>query len=276
MRAPATRLAAAATTIDAARLGLLAAAGITDIDVFCLPRVTVLTTGNELVTFAQTPAHGQVRDSNALSIAAALRAFGVASTSMVTVSDDRAALRAALARALESMDLVVVSGGASVGERDYVKAVCVELGVVFDFTEVALRPARPTGFGRRGNTCVVTLPGNPASAYVGLHEFVRPMAARLGGRSDGAMPRISAELDGSLHARKGRSLAAYARVRFAGGRFIATSLENQCSALTRLAADADGFIIVGEDADDLVSGDLVDVDIVAWNRVFTAATVALR
>lgn len=262
-------LAIAGSVLDAALLGLLASAGVTDVAVFVRPRVAVVTTGNELVPYDALPVHGQVRDSNAISLAAALRAFGVASIAMSTVLDDRAALTAALARALDGADLVVVSGGASVGERDYVKAACAELGVTFAFSEVALRPARPTGFGRRGATCVVVLPGNPASAFVGLHEFVRPVVAALGGRTDGPMVRVRAQLAGSLHARKGRSLAAYARVRFAGGGFVATSLENQCSALTRLAADADGFVIVGADADDLQNGDTVDVDIVSWDRVFT-------
>jgi molybdopterin molybdotransferase len=198
----------------------------------------------------------------------------------MTAVDDPAAVRAALAQALDAADLVVVSGGASVGERDYVKAACDDLGVAFDFRAVALRPARPTGFGRRNGTIVVAVPGNPASAFVALHEFVRPAIAALGGRADGRMARISAELAGSLHARKGRSLAAYARVDFTGGRFVAALLENQCSALTRLAADADGFIIVDPDADDLNAGDRVAVDIVSWDRIFrrdrTSAALRLR
>ena len=268
-------LVAAGTLLDAAALGLLASAGVTRVLVYRLPRVAILTTGNELVRYDEEPVHGQVRDSNTISIAAALRSFGVASLEMLTARDDPAAVRAGLAHALDSADLVVVSGGASVGERDYVKAACDELGVTFDFRAVALRPARPSGFGRRGNAFVAVVPGNPASAFVALHEFVRPAVARLGGRINGRMVRVSAELDGSLHARKGRSLAAYASVRFGAGRFVATALGNQCSALTRLAADSDGFIIVNPDADDLNAGDRVDVDIVAWERVFVTRAPTL-
>ena len=271
-------LAAAGTVLDAATLGLLAAAGITEVLVYRRPRVAILTTGNELVRFDETPVLGQVRDSNSISIAASLRSFGVASIEMTTAADDPDAVRAALERALDTADVVVVSGGASVGERDYVKAACDALGVTFDFRAVALRPARPAGFGRRGGAYVALLPGNPASAFVALHEFVRPAIAALGGRSDGRMVRVCATLDGSLHARKGRVLAAYARIRYRSGAFVATPLGNQCSALTRLAADADGFIIVDSDADDLHAGVRVDVDIVAWDRVFThdRLSVALR
>jgi molybdopterin molybdotransferase len=265
-------LAARGMLVDAPLLALLAAAGITALRVYRRPRIAVVTTGNELVPFDATPAHGQVRDSNGLLIAAAARAFGAASVELVSVSDDRAALTAALDGALTRADLTIVTGGASVGERDFVKAVCAEIGVTFAFTAVALRPARPTGFGRRDAAAIAVLPGNPASAFVALHEFVRPVIAGLAGRTDGVPVRITAELDGTLHSRGGRALAAYARIRYdATDRFIATPLANQCSALTRLAADADGFIIVPADAADLMPGDRVAVDIVTWRRVYASA-----
>jgi molybdopterin molybdotransferase len=263
-------LGAPGMLVDAPRLALLAAAGITTLLVYRRPRVAVVTTGNELVPFDRTPAHGQVRDSNGPVIAASARAFGAASVELLTVNDDRAGVAAVLDGALARADLTIVTGGASVGERDFVKAVCEELGVTFAFTAVALRPARPTGFGRRGAAAIAVLPGNPASAFVALHEFVRPVVAGLGGRTDGVPVRITAELDGSLHSRGGRALAAYARVRSIAGRFSATPLENQCSALTRLAADADGFIIVPPDAADLTPGDRVEVDMVAWRRVYAS------
>jgi molybdopterin molybdotransferase len=256
--------------LDAPRIGLLAAAGITDIQVYRQPRVAVITTGNELVRYDHTPARGQIRDSNGLTLAAAARAFGAASVDLGTVADDRDAVRATLAHALDNADFTIVSGGASVGERDYVKAVCEELGVIFDFTSVSLRPARPTGFGRRGSAFVAVLPGNPAAAFVALHEFVRPALAALGG-CNGAMPRITAELDGSLHAKGGRAFAVYARLRFSGGRFVATPLRNQCSALARLASDADGLIIIPSHAGDARSGDACEVDVIAWDRVFAAS-----
>jgi molybdopterin molybdotransferase len=266
-------LGAPGMLLDAPRLALLAAAGITTLRVHRRPRIAVVTTGNELVPFTETPAHGQVRDSNGLLIAAAVRAFGAASVELITIDDNRSALATALDGALARADLTIVTGGASVGERDFVKAVCGELGVTFAFTAVALRPARPTGFGHRSAAAIAVLPGNPASAFVALHEFVGPIVAGLAGRSDGTPARITAELAGTLHSRGGRALAAYARVRYEAGRFIATPLANQCSALTRLAADADGFIIVPPDAADLTPGDRVEVDIVSWRRVY-ASTAA--
>jgi len=260
-------LAAPGTLLDPPTLALLGSAGITTVVAFRLPRVAVVTTGNELVPFDATPAHGQIRNSNAIAIGTSLRAFGAGALDLRTVADDRDALRSALASAFASADLTVVSGGASVGERDYVKSVCDELGVTFAFRSVALRPARPSAFGRYGDAHVALLPGNPAAAFVALHEFVRPAVAALGGRFGGVMPRVSALLDGTLHARRGRTFAVYSRLRFNGREFVATPLANQCSALTRLAADADGFAIVPPDADDLHPGAHVDVDVVSWRRV---------
>jgi len=259
-------LAAAGSVLGPPALGLLAAAGITSVPVYRLPRVALLSTGNELVAFDESPAHGQIRDSNIITIAAEVRRFGVAALTVATVPDDRDAVSAALEAALASADLVITCGGASVGERDYVKAACTALGVEFAFRAVGLRPARPTALGRRGATVVAVLPGNPASAFVAVHEFVRPAVAALGGRAD-VMARIPARLAGSLHARRGRAYAAYCRVRFNGGAYVATPLENQCSALTRLAAEADGFVIVPADGRDLNPGDDALVDIIRWDRV---------
>jgi molybdopterin molybdotransferase len=268
-------LAAVGTTLRPADLGLLAAAGITSVAVYRLPRVALLSTGNELVPFTAMPAHGQIRDSNVVTIAAELRRFGIAELRVATVSDDRGAVRAALDEALESADLVVTIGGASVGERDFIKGACEALGVAFAFRAVGLRPARPTAFGRRGATAVAVLPGNPASAFVAVHEFVRPAVAALGGRVE-RMARIPARLAGSLHARKGRAYAAYCRVRFVDGAYVATPLVNQCSALTRLAADADGLVIVPADGRDLHDGDDAIVDVISWDRVHSAVAETAR
>jgi len=268
-------LVPAGTMLDPAALGLLAAAGVTALPVYRLPRVALLSTGNELVAFDQSPEHGQIRDSNVVTIAAELRRFGVASLAVSNVGDERTAIEAALADALDSADLVITCGGASVGERDFVKAAYTALGVEFAFRAVGLRPARPTAIGRRGQTTVAVLPGNPASAFVALHEFVRPAVAALSGRID-RMPRIPVRLDGSLHARRGRAYAAYCRVRMRAGAYIATPLENQCSALTSLAARADGFVIVPANGEDLAPGDAAEADIIRWDRVHQQSIVAAR
>jgi molybdopterin molybdotransferase len=261
-------LAAAGRVVDAALLGLLAAAGIACVAVYRRPRVAVVTTGSELVPFEAYPERGQIRDSNAIALAAALRELGAGSVEAETVVDAPQAIADTLRQAFEDHDAVVVTGGASSGERDYVKAVCDELGVNFIFRSVALRPARPTGFGRRGRALVAVLPGNPAAAYVALHEFVRPALAALAGRPGAGMPSVEAQLEGELQAKPGRTFAVFARLQYEDGRFVAAPLPNQCSSLTRLAADADGFILVPPAQGRLRRGQLVSVDVVGWDRVF--------
>jgi molybdopterin molybdotransferase len=250
--------------LRAADAGLLAAAGHVRVPVYVRPVAAVLTTGDEVVAPDQTPGHGQIRNSNAALVAATLRAWGCAVTTVAHVRDDTASLRTALAAQIGACDLLLTTGGASVGERDLVKA---ELGGPFAFDSVALRPAKPTAFVCKGRTRVLVLPGNPSSAYVALHELARPAAMALAGRTDVTLPRITATLAGRVHAKAERTYAAYARVNAGDTGFVAVPLDNQCSALTRTASDAQGFIVVPPGSRDYESGDRVRVDIVDWTGV---------
>ncbi|MEO6990885.1 MAG: gephyrin-like molybdotransferase Glp [Candidatus Baltobacteraceae bacterium] len=261
-------LLAAGTRLRGAMLGILAAAGYARVPVFERPRIALLLTGNELVPIESVPHVGQIRDSNAPVLAAALAEFGGEVVRVARVADDARALRAALAAALDEVDLVVTCGGASVGERDLVKPLARELGVAFAFEAVALRPAKPSAFGARGEVLVAVLPGNPASAFVALHEFVRPaLRVRSGERGEPFLPRVQATLDGTLHGRPQRTFAAFASLRWSGGRFVAKPLDNQCSSLTRGLADADGFALVPPGTGALEPGDEVAVDVLDWTRV---------
>jgi molybdopterin molybdotransferase len=250
--------------LRAADAGLLAAAGHVSVPVYVRPVAAVLTTGDEVVPPEDTPAHGQIRNSNAALVAATLRAWGCRVDTVEHVRDDAVALRAAFAAQVDACDLLVTTGGASVGERDLVKA---ELGGPFAFDSVALRPAKPSAFARKGRTRVFVLPGNPSSAYVALHELTRLAALSLAGRSSVKLPRIVATLEGRVHSKAERTYAAYARVHASDAGFVAVPLDNQCSALTRTASDAQGFIVVPPGTRDYRSGDRVRVDIVDWAGV---------
>jgi molybdopterin molybdotransferase len=203
-------------------------------------------------------------------VAAALVAAGAVVGSTVRLKDDRDSVRAALREACDTADLVVTAGGASVGERDFMKAACGDLGVSFFFRSVALRPAKPTAFGRRGTTLVAVLPGNPAAAFVALHEFVAPAVRALAGQREVRLPRVSAALNGTVRAKPERHFAAFAALATGPSGFIATPLENQCSSLTRTAVDAAGLIIVPPGAHTYESGDRVEFDVFDWTRVSAA------
>jgi len=244
--------------------GLLAAAGHVAPTVFRRPRAVVLTTGDEVVDPQRTPAHGQIRNSNAALVAQTLEEWGCQVSAQLHVRDDEATLRAALAEHVGHPDLLVTTGGASVGERDLVKAL---LGGPFEFESVALRPAKPTAFLRKGPTRILVLPGNPSSAFVALHELGRLAALTLAGQSEVKLPRVVARLAGQVHGKAQRTYAAYATLRAAEDGFVATPLSNQCSALTRTASEASGFIVLPPGAGDKGPGDRVAFDVVDWSRV---------
>jgi molybdopterin molybdotransferase len=259
------------TLLRPSALGLLAAAGHATVEVYRKPRLAIVCTGDELVPVEATPGYGQIRNSNATTIAAAAQAAGVSVVATSEVGDDRRLLREALAAAMECADLVVTTGGASAGERDFVKPLLDELGVTFAFRTLALRPAKPSAFGRLGAVRIGVLPGNPSSAFVALHLLLRPAFDALSGRA-GARPRLHpARLDGRVRAKAQATFASYARIRLDGGRLTAQPLDNQCSSLTRSARDADGFILLPPGERTLEAGATVDVAIFDWTNVGEAS-----
>lgn len=260
-------LVEAGTRLRPSMLGLLAAAGHVAVEVYRRPRVALVSTGDELVAIGATPEYGQIRNSNATVIAATLQGLGAHIVTSETVGDLRDPLRAALARALDDADLVVTTGGASVGERDLVKALLEDLGVEFAFRSWALRPAKPSAFGRRGSVRVAVLPGNPSSAFVGLQELVRPALLGLAGHANPVSPRCSARLQGRVRAKPGSTYACFAEVRLEAGALVARPLENQCSALTRSASRADGLILMPPGTGTFTSGATVEVDVFDWSLV---------
>jgi molybdopterin molybdotransferase len=164
--------------INPAAIGLLTSQGIRRIQLTPAARVSILTTGDELVDLDDQPDEGQVRDSNAPMLEALIDSFGRIANQLRRVHDDRSSLRSAILEAAQSSDLVIVSGGASVGDRDYVASVVDEIGRTI-FHGVAIRPGKPVLFGRIGKVPLIGLPGNPASSFVCSHLFVRPALERL-------------------------------------------------------------------------------------------------
>src|SRR5215212_5858628 len=176
------RVLSAGDDLGPAELGALAALGRADALCGAQPRVAVLTTGDELVEPGAGPLRpGQIRNSNAYALAAQAQRAGARVVAREIVRDDRAHTTETLGRALEAADVVVVSGGVSVGPHDHVKPALAELGVEQHFWRVALKPGKPTWFGTRGDKVVFGLPGNPVSAIVTFHLFARPALRRLQG-----------------------------------------------------------------------------------------------
>ncbi|MEP6694529.1 MAG: gephyrin-like molybdotransferase Glp [Chloroflexota bacterium] len=184
------------TLLRQAEIGVLASIGQAKVNVVRRPNVAVLSTGDELVDIDEEPGPGKIRDANRYSLAAAVRATGCAAFELGIARDSADDLRHALGNAAFG-DLVVTSGGVSVGDHDYVKPVVDAMGQM-DFWSIALRPGRPLAFGelrtKRGAVPIFGLPGNPVSALLTFELFVRPALLKMAGRTKLQRPRAQARM----------------------------------------------------------------------------------
>jgi molybdopterin molybdotransferase len=242
LRAGATVLRAG-TTLGPAELGLAVEAGRATVRCTRLPRVAVLATGDELVAPGEPLGHGQLHNSNAVTLGALARRAGAVLTHTDAVPDDAAATRAAIGRALDGTDVLLLTGGVSVGPHDHVKPALIDLGVEEVFWRVALRPGKPLWFGTRGSQLVFGLPGNPVSAVVTFLLFARPALALMQGR-DGPPPRGRAVL-GEAVARQ-RSREDCVRVRLIDGRALPTGPQGSHQLSSMLGAEALAIVPRGE------------------------------
>ncbi|HWK16274.1 MAG TPA: gephyrin-like molybdotransferase Glp [Solirubrobacteraceae bacterium] len=240
---------AAGTRLGAAELGAAVAAGAGLVLASPPPRVAVLCTGDELRAAGEPLGPGQIHNSNAAMLVALATRCGADAGPAVRLGDDRARTVAELGAALERADVVVVSGGVSVGPHDHVKPALATLGVAERFWGVNLQPGRPTWFGVRNRSLVFGLPGNPVSAFVTFALFVRPAIAALQGLATDAAPTAEAELGTAVARHRARELAVSVRIERRGGRAIAWPNGPQGSHLisSLLGADALAFIPQGED-----------------------------
>jgi len=248
--------------IRAQEVGLLAALGICEIPVFRKPAVAVISTGDEIVAVECKPRPGQIRDANGHSIAALVRVCGAEATRFPIVPDDESALRAAVEMALEEFDVVVLSGGSSVGMRDLVVDVLAALpGIEILAHGVAIRPGKPALFARRGSKAIIDLPGHPVSALIVAQVFLAPLLKYLQGGPLERGPlggRVTGRLATSMHSTIG--LEEYVRVRLvpncAG--YEVHPVFGKSSMLSTMAR-ADGILVVPSHAEGLRAGEGVEV-----------------
>lgn len=214
--------------VDAGAVGLAAALGRTELSVHRRPRVAILATGDELVPVDGAPGPGQLLDSNSHALAAACREAGAEPVLLPLAGDDPAALDRALAGA-SGADVLVTTGGVSVGERDLVRAALARAGVVLDFWKVAMRPGKPVAFGTSERTVAFGLPGNPASALVTFELFVRPALRALAGLPGRGRPVLPARLARAQEKPPELTVFLRARARLADGALWLEPLATQVS-----------------------------------------------
>lgn len=247
MRAGTTVLQAG-TLLGAPELGAAVSAGAAELTVARRPRVQVLSTGDELKAPGEPLGPGEIHNSNGPMLVALAEHLGANCPPAGRLPDDRAATEAGLAAALEAADVVIVSGGVSVGPHDHVKPALEALGVEQVFWRVALQPGKPTWFGRRGTTLVFGLPGNPVSAVVTFGLFVRPALAALQGRAGERLLESEAVLAAPVARNPDREQALRVRLERQNGRLLATPNGPQGSHIVTslLGADALALVPAGE------------------------------
>ena len=238
----------AGMTLGAAELGAAVAAGAAELSVYRRPRVQVLCTGDELRAPGEPLGPGEIHNSNAPMLDALAAAEGAIAETARRLPDDRAATEAGLASALDAADVVIVSGGVSVGPHDHVKPALAGLSVEEVFWRVALQPGKPTWFGRRGAVLVFGLPGNPVSAVVTFSLFVRPALAALQGRTEEHLLEPEAVLGVAIRRNPDREQAVRVRLERRNGKLVAVPNGPQGSHIVTslLGADALAFVPAGE------------------------------
>jgi molybdopterin molybdotransferase len=240
--------------IGVADLGVLAGTGKSTVLVSRKPRVAVVATGDELVEVDQTPEPGQIRNSNSYTICAQVQEAGAEPLPLGIGRDNLQDLRTKIAKGLEQ-DILIVSGGVSMGKYDLVETVFAEFGVDVLFDKVAMKPGKPTVFGHRNETFVFGLPGNPISTMVAFHMFVRPLILFLL-KAETTSPRVlEAKLESEAKCDPERAALIPALVRFTDGQYrIRTAPWKGSSDLVGLAK-ANALIMIPRRSGSLDVGD---------------------
>jgi molybdopterin molybdotransferase len=247
-------LVSAGSRLRPLALAAIATGGVDEVRCHRSPRVCIVVTGDELVPPGEPLAHGQIHESNSILIASRCRQAGAEVVRVVRVADDAEATRAALALALGEADVVITSGGVSVGTRDHVKPALAALGVEQLFWRLAVQPGRPTWCGLHDGRVVVGLPGNPLSVLVGLELLLLPVLRRLAGAADVGPQTFRLPLTTSLRRDPERLRVRPVRLVPGGAEPLGADLSHQIARAALAEALAlvpvgDGEIVAGESID---------------------------
>ncbi len=236
-------------------IGILASLGIGTIAAFVPPSVAVIATGSEIVEPGRPLAKGRIYDSNSYSLAAQAAKAGATVKIRRRVPDRPALIRKSIAAALERCDLVLISGGVSAGDLDFVPGILRELGAVLHFEQIAVQPGKPTVFGTRRGKIVFGVPGNPVSTFVIFEVFIKPVLSRMMGLEEEPLVVRAAMAEDLLRRKTER--AAFVPVRVCGDAVI--PLDYHGSAHIQALGRADGLLYIPKGHAGYGAGSRVDV-----------------
>lgn len=261
----------AGTRLNGQHRGLMAALGITETRVRRRPRVAIMSTGDEVLDeSAAALGAGQIRDTNRPMLIEAVRDLGGMPVDLGVIPDEKSALRSAFIEAAAAGDLVISSGGVSMGDYDLVKRILSETGDI-DFWKVAMKPAKPFAYGRIGTTPFFGLPGNPVSVMVAFEQFARPALLKMLGARLLFRPRVRGRLDESVSTDPAKTVFLRMHSRLdTDGAYVAREAGGQGSHVLSALADADCFAVIHRGTGDVAAGSEVDLEMFRWPASRTA------
>jgi molybdopterin molybdotransferase len=243
-----------------AEIGLIASLGIAQVKVRRKLRVAFFATGDELASIGQPLKEGEIYDSNRYTLHGMLARLGVEIADLGVARDDPGQLKEFFLKASSNSDVVVTTGGVSVGEADFVKQLMAELGEVL-FWKIAMRPGRPMAFGKIGDSYLFGLPGNPVAVMVTFYQFVREALLYLSGRTDLQMPMLTALAAENLRKVPGRTEYQRGIVFSENGQWKVRTTGQQGSGVLRSMSEADCFIVLEHERGKVAAGEPVQVQL---------------
>jgi molybdopterin molybdotransferase len=253
------------TEIGPWEIGILATLGRANVPVIRRPRVAILSTGDEIVDVGEQLQPGKIRNSNGYLLEAAVRRAGAEAHRLGVARDSVESLREKLTEAI-TYDLILTSGGVSVGDFDYVKDVMQEQGQM-NFWRINMRPGKPVAFGRIGDVPLLGLPGNPVSTAVTFELFGLPLIRKMLGHSRLVKPQIDVVVEEDIRERAMRRHYIRARVEWRDGRFVALTTGNQGSHIMTSLLNANALLIVPEGGVTFNAGDTAKAMMLDWSEV---------
>ena len=237
-------------------VGLLTSMGLRHVAVYRQPVVAVLSTGDEVYEYAEAIPYGGVRDANRHALLAAVTAAGCEGISLGIARDDAALQRAKILEGLARADVLITSGGVSMGTRDYIKPLLAELGTV-QFGRIAFKPGKPTMCATVGSRIMFGLPGNPVSSLVSFEVFVRPALRRLQGDPQPHRPLVQVTLASTINPSPDRPEYQRAIVAWHNGQLVATTTGAQGSSRLLSLRAANALLVIAPGAEPLLAGSQV-------------------
>lgn len=245
----------AGTHINPAAVGFLTGLGITTIEVHPSPKIAILATGDELVKAGQPLAYGKIYESNSYMLSAGLNHYGYRNHEIQSVADDYEETKRKIEAALDEHDVLMLSGGISVGDYDFVGKALTELGVDRIFYKVKQKPGKPIFFGKMNQKYIFALPGNPAAAMTSFYTYVLPALNFLSGKGFQGLKESRALLNEDYYSKGDRAVFLKAHCE----KGTASILEGQSSAMLKSFAEANALIYIPADQEQVSKGSAVKV-----------------